>query len=307
MLNRTIRILFLPVVLAACLFFSGAACYSQSVQTITDRKDILIGEQVKLKIRITPLPGAGTVSPGLSVPDSIPHFDIVDIGKANAAEDNPQVVDQTITFTSFDSGRWVFPALSFRGSAIKTDSFEVNVSYSAADTSNQLRDIKPIISVYVADYTLYYIIGGSVLLLLLLFLLYRYLKKNKKEKPSIPASRLSPYDEAMAGMNKLAQLNLQDAASVKQYHTELAGIFKRYLGRKQQKDLSTRTTGDLLVRMTKSGMSPDQVSVLATALRCTDAVKFAKYIPESVESQDCLQKIKAIIELTEHETSTPKS
>jgi len=116
---------------------------------------------------------------------------------------------------------------------LQTDSFAVNISYSPPDSTNQLRDIKPIIPVSVTDYTWYYIIGGIVLLLLVIVLLYRYFKKNRKLKPEGPVSKLSPYEEAMQELKGLANFDLQNAEEVKRYHTKLADIFKRYLGRKQ--------------------------------------------------------------------------
>ncbi len=300
----------LSIGITACFSLLAATGFCQPVQTITDRNDILIGEQVKLKIKATLPPAFNGAMQWISLPDSIPHFEIVDAGKADTVsyKDNSRAIEQTIILTSFDSGKWVFPALPFSLSQSQayTDSFTVNVSYSPPDSTNQLRDIKPIINVSVTDYTWYYIIGAAVLLLLIVFLLYRYFKKNKKEKPVIARSKLSAYEEAMAEINKLGQFDLQDAAGIKIYHSKLGVIFKQYLGRKQQKNLLTKTTGDLLIRMAESGMPAGDVSNLATALRCTDAVKFAKYLPGIMESEDCLQKIKSAIDLTEHQTSNLK-
>lgn len=297
--------------ITACFSLLAVTCFCQPVQTITDRNDILIGEQVKLKIKATLPAGPAGAMQWIVLPDSIPHFEIVDAGKVDTVsyKDNSRAIEQTIILTSFDSGKWIFPALpfSFAQSQIQTDSFTVNVSYSPPDSTNQLRDIKPIINVSVSDYTWYYIIGGAVLLLLIIFLLYRYFKKNKKEKPAITRSKLSAYEEAMAEMSKLEQFDLQDAAGIKLYHSRLGDIFKQYLGRKQQKNLLTKTTGDLLIRLAESGMSSGDVSNLATALRCTDAVKFAKYLPGTTESGDCRQKIKSAIDLIEHQTTNLKS
>lgn len=306
---RIRKILMLGI--TACFSLLAVTCFCQPVQTITDRNDILIGEQVKLKIKATLPAGPAGAMQWIVLPDSIPHFEIVDAGKVDTVsyKDNSRAIEQTIILTSFDSGKWIFPALpfSFAQSQIQTDSFTVNVSYSPPDSTNQLRDIKPIINVSVSDYTWYYIIGGAVLLLLIIFLLYRYFKKNKKEKPAITRSKLSAYEEAMAEMSKLEQFDLQDAAGIKLYHSRLGDIFKQYLGRKQQKNLLTKTTGDLLIRLAESGMSSGDVSNLATALRCTDAVKFAKYLPGTTESGDCRQKIKSAIDLIEHQTTNLKS
>jgi hypothetical protein len=283
--------------------------FSQQVQTITDKKDILIGEQIKLTIKAPQPLNTPAITQWLILPDSIPHFEIVEPGKIDTLnfKDGSLGISQTLTVTSFDSGRWAFPALpiKFAGAAggtpqiVKTDSFYVNVSYSPADSTNQLRDIKPIIQVTVTDYLWYYIIGGVLLLLVIVFLLYRYFKKKKKLQPAAALSSLSPFDEAMAELKKLEQINLQDAAEIKNYHTWLAAIFKHYLGRKQQLNLLNKTTGDLLITMKAVGLPAENMSNLATALRCADAVKFAKYVPLSNQSEDCRQKIKETIELTE--------
>ena len=314
-----IRNLFWKVLctgLTTCFSFYAPIGFSQTIQSFTDKKDILIGEQISLKIKAILPTGTSQLSKWITIPDSIPHFDIVETSKVDTIDykDNSKAVEQTITFTSFDSGKWVFPPLSVeftnaQGQPVQkfqTDSFLVNVSYSPPDSTNQLRDIKPIMDVSITDYTLYYIIGGILLLLIIIYLLIRYFKKNRKTKPDRSASNLSPYDEAMQEIGNLANYNLVNAEELKIYHTKLSAIFKNYLGRKQKKNLFNRTTGDLLIRTAEHSMSPENISNLATALRCTDAVKFAKYLPLSTVSEDCKQKITETIILTEQQTTNNK-
>ena len=298
-------------------YFYAPDCFSQRSQTFTDKKDILIGEQVTLKIKaILPVDKPGLKN-WFTIPDSIPHFEIVEARKVDTIvyKDNSKTLEQTITFTSFDSGRWVFPSLAADlillrdgrpGEKLQTDSIAINVSYSPPDSTNELRDIKPIIQVTVTDHTSYYVAGVIVLLLLMAILFYWYWKKRKKAEPSLVQSTLSAFVEAMQEIKKLAHYNLQNTEEIKLYHSKLSGIFKRYLGRKQNKNLLNKTTGDLLIRMTEGGLTVNHVSNLATALRCTDAVKFAKYLPEVSESEDCLQKIKTIINLIEQQTTNHK-
>ncbi len=316
MARRKIRKEIIAIGLTACFSFCVQMIFCQTVQTITDRTDILIGEQIKLKIRAeVPLNNAA-VNKWLNIPDSIPHFEIVEAAKPDTIsfKDNSQTIEQTITITSFDSGRWAFPALpvEFDGAdgqvnkIVNTDSFYVNVSYSPPDSTNQLRDIKPIIKVSIVDYFWYYIIGGVVLLLLIIYLLYRYLKKRKKSAPLKSTSHLSAYDEAMEELKKLSELDLRDAGEIKTYHSRLAEIFKTYIGRKQNKNITNETTSDLLVSIKNNNLQQEDVSKLATALRSTDAVKFAKYLPLSNESEDILQKIRDIISTIEQKTSNTK-
>jgi hypothetical protein len=299
----------IPAGLTVCFTFCVQFIFSQTVQTITDKKDILIGEQIKLTLK-SPMNG---LSKWIVITDSIPHFEMVEAIKPDTVtfKDDSKTIEQTFIITSFDSGRWVFPALpvEFAGAGgqapqiVKSDSFYVNVSYSPADSTNQLRDIKPIIKVSVIDYFWIYVAAGVFLLMLIAFFLYRYFKNKKKDAPATLLSELSPFDEAMAALKDLGQYNLQDAAEIKLYHIKLAGIFKNYIGRKQGKNLFNKTTSDLLINMKEVNLPPDYISELATALRCTDAVKFAKYLPLSNQSEDCLRKIKETIELTERATS----
>ena len=281
-----------------------------SVQTSVDKNNILIGEQVKITIK-TSLPlNSSATNYSLHIPDSIPHFDIIDKGRADSIvyKDNSKAIEQSIILTSFDSGRWKIPALRINIQPVKgdtaiqlfTDPVPINVSYSPADSTNQLRDIKPVIEVTINDYLWYYIGGGILLLLIMIYLMTRYLKKRKQKTAVLITSKLSPYDEAMQELEKLKLHDLQKAEEIKLYHIKLSEIFKRYFGRKRNKNLLNRTTGDILINMTENNFSQENIATLAIALRYSDAVKFAKYLPSTAESEDCNSKIKETINLIEH-------
>jgi hypothetical protein len=301
--------------LTVCFTFCVQFIFCQTLQTITDKKDILIGEQIKLTL-ITPLPlNAVRLQKKPAITDSIPHFEIVEAGKTDTIDLGGKVpaIEQNFIITSFDSGRWMFPSLPIEfeitgqsPQTLMTDSFFVNVSYSPPDSTNQLRDIKPIIKVSVFNFFWVYIGGGILVLLLIIFLLYLYFKKKKQSTPATAVSKLSPFDEAMTELKNLSQFNLQYAAEIKLYHIKLAGIFKNYLGRKLAKNLFNKTTGDLLINMKEVNLPAENISELATALRCTDAVKFAKYLPLPDQSVDALKKIKETITLTEQQTTNNK-
>lgn len=307
MTSKTNYLNVLRTGLTTCFILCVQFVYCQTLQTFTDKKDILIGEQIKLTIK-GPLSPANSLAQGIAVPDSIPHFEIVEASKPDTIDNN--VLQQTIIITSFDSGRWSFPALpvEFTGAAPQppvayTDSFYVNVSYAPADSTNQLRDIKPIIKVSVFDFFWIYVAAGILVLLVVIALLYFYFKKKKRDTPAEPVSKLSPYDEAMEALKNLSRYDLQTPEEIRLYHMQLAALFKNYLGRKQHKNLFNKTTGELLIAVKETGASHETISQLATALRCTDAVKFAKYLPSPDQSDDALQKIKETIQLTERPTN----
>src|SRR5580765_1569486 len=91
--------------IAYCLLPMASYSQAPTVQTSADKNSILIGEQVKVTVKANFRPGLYNIH-WLALPDSIPHFELVDIGKADTTtyKDNSKAIEQTITFTSFDSG-----------------------------------------------------------------------------------------------------------------------------------------------------------------------------------------------------------
>ncbi|MGG9961581.1 hypothetical protein [Ferruginibacter sp. SUN106] len=292
-------------IVLTCFSFCTQDIFAQSpsVKTVVDKNDILIGEPIQYKVTSTFPSGVYKVS-GIILPDSVAHFDIVEKGKIDTSiQDNTTTLQQTITLTSFDSGRWNIPAFKINFDPVKddttiflsTDSIAVNVGYAPADSTSQLRDIKPIMEVEIKSYLWYYIGGGIILLVIIGFLIWKYVIKKAKTDTTDFTAKLSPYDEAIQNLDKLKQLNLQNPEDIKQYHAKLSSIFKWYISRRQKLSIMNKTTGDVLVQLAENNLPKDTLTNAATALRCGDAVKFAKYLPVTSESEECFNKIKATI------------
>ena len=303
--GQTISMIIILLNLFPVFLFSQTT----SLQISVNKTDILIGEQVRVKIKAIIGPGVPASGYTVMIPDSISHFEIIDKGKTDSVDykDNSRAVEQTIIVTSFDSGKWTIPGfrINFAGSTGDsaknrlTDPITIHVSYSPADSTNQLHDIKPLIEVSVMDYTWYYIGAGILLLSLAVFFLTRFLKKNNKIKPVESKSGISPLQEAMLELLKLKQYDLVKPVEIKLFHTKLGEIFKRYMGRRQGYNLMSMTSGDILINTKSAGLASDGIASLATALRCGDAVKFAKYLPSVEESEDCLSRIRQTIQIME--------
>jgi len=311
MVKRINRLIFSAGIFML-FFVVPAKAQEPFVSTTVDKKDILIGEQIRFSVKIIFPTNAYKVN-WFSVPDSIAHFEVVERNKIDTSFNSSTTsYEQTILITSFDSGQWNLPQFpvkfqSTQGNVARealSEAIGITVGYSPADTTGQLRDIKPIMEVTIEDYTWYYVAGGALLLLLIIYFAGRYLKKRpKKEKPLFTA-HLSAYEEAVAALKILKGYNLQNESQVKPYHVGLGETFKRYVARKQNTRLDNATTGDLLLQMPAAGLNADEVSSLASALRTGDAVKFAKYKPSAVESEESLEKVAAIINRLEQKSPT---
>jgi hypothetical protein len=287
--------------------FSLQAVFAQAptLKTAVDKQQILIGEQLKYSLQVS-LPANTYNIAWLNVPDSFNHFEIVKRGKIDTIENNGiLILTQTLTLTSFDSGRNTIPALPIifdhvtDGTTVNlfTDSIAVNVGFSPMDSTTTFHDIKTIIEVK-NELPWWVWLAGAVLLILLIFLiiyLVRYFKRRKKPDPLFN-SKLTPVDEALDLLNKLENEQLLQKGEVKKFHSRLTEIFKRYLSRKTGKNMLNQTSSEVLISLHDTLLSKVDTASAAASLRMTDAVKFAKYSPPQYESESALISTKSVIQ-----------
>ena len=82
-------------------------------------------------------------------------------------------------------------------------------------------------------------------------------------------------------------------------------LSKRYYSRKSGTDMMNKTTGEILLTMQQYNDN-GFLSKLAEALRCGDAVKFAKFLPDADDSTGSLVRIREAIRYLEQVHSNTK-
>ena len=275
------------------------------IKTSVDKKGILIGEQLKYNVQASFPVNTYTLT-WLEVPDSFSHFEVVSRGKIDTIESKGLLIfRQTITLTSFDSGIFAIPALPLTfdpatgDSALQlsTDSIPINISYSPLDSTKTFHDIKTIIDVKDEIPWWWWAAGAAILILLIVLIIYlvKYFKRPKKPARLFD-SKLSPLDEAMKSLDSLQSEQLLYKGEVKQFHTRLSEIFKRYFSRKMEKNMLNLTSSEMLIAVNDTLLSKSDTTMLAGTLRMADAVKFAKFYPHKEESETSLNETRKVIE-----------
>ena len=301
--ERRMKSVLLFIVLGLSIQF--AIAQPPTVTTRVDKKQILIGEQLKYNVEAVFPVNAFRVT-WFSVPDSFSHFEVVTRGKLDTVENNGTITcSQTLTLTSFDSGVYAIPALQLTFDPIAgdsamnvfTDTIPINISYSPLDSTKTFHDIKAIIEVK-DEIPWWMWAGGAALLVLVIagiIYLVKYLRSRKKGEP-IFNSNLSPLDEAMQALGTLQNEQILLKGDIKQFHTRLSDIFKRYVSRKMDKNVFNLTSSDILLLFQDTLLSKADTSLIAGALRMSDAVKFAKYYPHKEDSESAWISTRKAIE-----------
>jgi len=307
------RMIFLTAILAGFTFLLSHA--QPVLKTSIDKSEILIGDQFKLKVELGGIEEGDKINLPI-IPDSIQHFEIINRSKIDSIYSNSRLngVSQTFTFTSFDSGKWVLPSFWVNINPLKddttynffTDSVPVTVSFSVSDTTSQLKDIKPIREADTFNPIWYWVGAGVLLVTLVVFLIwfYRYWKRNKVNLPF--TSKVSPYDEAMKELAGLKGYDLTLPEEIRKLHIKLGDILKRYLSRRQNTSYLNKTTSDMLILLNDQGPGKELLGKAASSMRCSDAVKFAQYLPPVTESEECLVAVKEVINNLQLQTQNNK-
>lgn len=289
-------VLYIFFFLLSWMISSTIMAQDASVKATINKNKIVIGEPIQLQLEATIPTGADAK---WFATDTIPHFDFIEKSKIDSSK--PNVYKQTLTITSFDSGRVVIPALSLEcnGKDYLTDSFAVVVSYSDFDPKKNYHDIKDIIDVKPAvDYFTWILIAAGVLLIV--FLIW-YLRKRFRKKPVAPLetfSHLPPLEEALRALDELKKQQVEE----KQFYTRLNDILRWFVYRKTGIAAMQETNDVFILQIEKLGLPQEDFISLAQTLRLCNIVKFAKFIPSANDKEHSLQVVRSSVQLINDKT-----
>jgi hypothetical protein len=266
-----------------------------------NKSSIVIGERFLYTVE-TSFPAGLYSLQWVNMPDSIPHFEIIDRGLLDTSvKEMIQHYKEAINFTSFDSGTFTIPSFTLRfkpaggGNPIdvQTDSFQVAVGYAPLDSITPFHDIKPIIEVKTETplWVWLAVICGILLLIVIVLLIRKYLRRKK----NVEISPVTAYHEAMQSLDKIEQQRLLDNGEIVQFHSQLVEVLKRYVGQTQHINTDSMLSEELMLYLSGK-ISQDDMTRVASATRMADSVKFAKYIPDTGDSIESLRNTRTVIQ-----------
>ncbi len=298
------RKIFLHILASIIIIFlfamqNGFSQNAVSVKASINKNKILIGEPIQLTIEST-VPSNAEVA--WVAEDSITHFDFVQKGKIDSLiKGDQKSFRQDVIITSFDSGTQVLPrlSLSVNGVAYLTDSAIVEVGYSKFDPQKDYHDIKDIVDVENpnAKYIPWIVVAITLLSIALVVYFIQKKKGTKEMEKQMAISKLTPYEEAIKSLEELKQQKLTQNNQTKLYYTRLNDILRQFVLRKLQIASMVKTNDELILQLKQLNISNEQFTQLAQALRMSDFVKFAKYLPGENDNEKNYSIIHSSVEL----------
>ncbi|MBD3384570.1 hypothetical protein GF407_06545 [candidate division KSB1 bacterium] len=285
-------------ILYLLLLFSIAG-YTQgriSVESKVDKAKILVGDVIQYSVIITHDKEVTLLTSPLAV--NLGMFEIQDYNVHDAVKTDSGWVREQIDYdiSTFDTGEYQIPAVEYRYTvgddttsyALETEPIDIMVESLNPDQAGDIRDIKAPMQPP-ANYTMWYLIGGGVLLAVIAGYLIFYIIRKRRTGESILPKRQTPprpaHVVALEELDELAQSDLLDKGEVKAHYSRLSDIIRIYIEGRYFIDAMEMTSEEIYDNLYQRKIAPDHLSDLRQILSLSDFVKFAKYVPTRTENE----------------------
>jgi len=258
---------------------------------IMDTNSILIGEQINFNI-----------SNPISETEVWPTYDEfladgIEIIKQGKLDTNENLISQNFIITAWDSGSYYIPPISFSETS-RTEGLLLNAQTVILEEGAELKDIKQPMEAPIGWSDIWPWLLGIILFTLIVFLLKKYVF-NKKEVIKIkkPKVIIPPDITALQQLTKLDEAQVWQAGNVKEYHSEISEIIRRYTENRFNFIALELATEEIISEL-KSKVNNEQLASITILLKRADLAKFAKSKPEETENKESMQLAKHFVAQT---------
>ncbi|MDR0363837.1 MAG: hypothetical protein LBH92_02305 [Bacteroidales bacterium] len=283
--------------LFSLVLFSQEEPYARAV---LDTNSIIIGQQVKMQLEVVAKNNERVY--WADIPQEIiPGVEVISRSTIDSVkEDNNNILRQTLSITSFDTGFYALTPFKFSyykpndttSYFTQSPSVWLEVGTVAVDTTQAFIDIKPLMKAPVTfREILPFIIVPLLLAAIVAFAIWFFMRRQNNKpvfrfaqtKPKIPADIV-----ALEALEKLRHEKMWQAGKVKEYYTALADILRVYIENRFTVQAVEMTTDEILSGVKNMEINEQALSKLANILQTADLVKFAKASPSPLENDSVL-------------------
>ena len=262
------------------------------IETKIDSSSILIGDQIEFSIKsnLKDLKNWKTFT------DYIGKFEIINTSSIDTVKiDDRWILNQSYTLTHWDSGTFFIPAITME--EMTSDSLLVYINTVKTIKEEGLKDIKePVNTPFSFEEALPYILIFFCVILLG-FLIYYYIRNKKKtvkveEKVEII---IPPFQIALNLLLKLKDKNLLKQNEVKEYHSQISEILRRYIESGLNLKAMEISSNEIISSLKQQRIETSSIEKVFTI---SDLAKFAKFKPLEIENKECLEMAMLFVEQT---------
>mgnify|MGYP001198920210 CR=1 FL=1 len=271
------------------ILFINHIAFSQTATL--DTNIILIGQQINFTISNNAVSNKSWPVYNESLAEGI------EIIKASRIDTNDNIITQSFVITAWDSGSYYIPPISFSPTD-KTEGIILNVKTLTLEDSAELKDIKQPIKEPIGWNDIWPWLISIIMLSLIIYILKKYMF-NKKEiiKNTQPKLSIAADIIALKELSKLDSAKIWQQGKIKEYHSQLSEIIRRYIEDRFNCLALELTTQEILQNLA-SYLKEVQLNNLKILLERADLAKFAKSKPNDNNNIESISLAKEFVHNT---------
>lgn len=289
------RLLGVLLVCVSVLYALSAQSQQAAAWSSLDSNAIMIGDHVTYNIGVT-IPENTWVQWPIFGDTLTGNIEIIGQTKIDTVFDaNDLKLSQQLVITSFDSGYFEVPQVSFKfGHENDTSTYVTSagnlflqVFVPKVDTSMAFMPIAiPLNEPYTfAEILPWILVVTSVILVVVLAIFY--FVRRKKNKPLFVkkvAPLKPPHIIAIRRLEELRLAKVWQAGHLKKYHSEITDILREYINRRYSFDAIEMTSYEIVTKLGELKVNKEVLSKVENVMNQADLVKFAKSVPTALEN-----------------------
>lgn len=306
MVKKILKILVIILILASSI-------EAQEISASLNKKQYQIGDYIHYTAKIASVKKLANIHPAFT--DTLKTAEIIaQLPLKEDEEDGKNIYLIKMILAKYDSGEVKVPqlALSFNFENDKeqrkltANEVSAQVYPVTVDTAAGIKDVKePVETPWNWKLiALIWLMAGAVLTAIILYI---FLKKKRALAGKLEAEIiLLPHEKAFNRLTLLENKKLWQSGQIKEYHTEITEIIRKYFAEHFGFPALELTSGEAIDYLRENKEAHIILDETAGFLANADMVKFAKFVPMNEVNEEMMKQARKIVELTMQKQETEK-
>jgi hypothetical protein len=297
---------FFNVLIIMCVLAGISPAQNISVEASTDTSAYQVGDYIHYTILVNAQ--KDLIVNGPAVSDTLAGMELISQQAPQKEEaDGRQVITYSYTFSNYDSSDVTIPPVYVFYRA-KEDTIVRDISTNAVfftvrplkvNPEEGIKDVKQPLRIPLDwRWVALWVFIGLIILAAIYYFYRRYQKRKAEFVPEKIIIRTPPHITAMKSLRALSEKRLWQKGMVKEYHSEITEIIRRYFEERFNLPALEMTSGEAVDELRRRTGTEKIISDTENFLSNADMVKFAKYQPMASVNEEMMKQAEDIVRKT---------
>lgn len=301
MVKKLLSIIFIILIISLNTF-----AQSVTANASTDKSDYLVGDYIHFNIKVDYNKGTLIYPPAIQ--DSLKNVSIIKSEAPVTKEVNGKVTTTySYILSGYDSVGVTIPPIPIMYKNVNdttlhtaaTNEVEFTIRTVKINTKDGIKDVKEPIKIPLDwKLILLWILIGIIVIGLAYYLYLRYAKKKSLIQPVHKVIKLPPHVIALNSLQQLEDKKLWQQGKIKEYHSEITEIIRRYFEERFNFPALELTTSEAMDFLNQRKDTKPIRNITYDFLTNADLVKFAKFTPVVSLNEEMLKQAYSIVNKT---------